>query len=84
MAIAQIKDAIATLCEAKCTTSPHATRIVNDQMDSATDAEHLTSSELQSFIFNLKHELATFFIKTHAMTQQSLPQLTTKHLQPKT
>jgi len=67
MAVTQIKDAIATLCEAKCATSPQATTIADDQMDSATDAEHLTSSNLQSFIFDLKHELATFFIETHAI-----------------
>ncbi len=85
MAVEQIKDAIATLCDAKCTTSPHATTLAADQMDSDTNAKHLTSSDLQSFIFDLKHELATFFIETHAMTkQQSLPQPTTKHLQTKT
>jgi len=53
MAIAQIKDAIATLRDAKCTTSPHATTIADDQMNSDTDAEHLTSSNLKTLNMNL-------------------------------
>jgi len=82
-AVAQIKEAITTLRDAKSTTSP-ATKIADDPMDSDTDNEHLTPQDLQSFICDLKHELATLFIETRAMIQQQpLPQ-PTKHSQPKT
>jgi len=82
-AVTQIKEAITTLRDAKSTTS-HATKIVDDPMDSDTDNEHLTPQDLQSFICDLKHELATLFIETRAMIQQQpLPQ-PTKHSQPKT
>ncbi len=84
-AVAQIKDAITTLRDANCTTSTPATTMEDDKMDSATDAEYLTPQDIQSFIYDLKQELATFFIETRAMVkQQPLPQPTTKNSQPKT
>jgi len=74
-----------TLRDAKRTTSPPETTLTVDQMDSDPDADQLTPQDLQSFICDLKHELASLFIKTRAMIQQqSLPQPTTKHSQPKT
>ena len=71
MAVTQIKDAIAALLDTKCTTSSHVTTLTANQMDSDSAAEHLTSLDLQSFISDLKHELATFFIETRAMIQNN-------------
>jgi len=86
MAVAQMKEAIAALLDAKCAAVSPATTLEADQpMDSDSAAEHLTPLDLQSFISDLKHELATLFLETRAMVQkQSLTTPTTKHLQPKT
>ena len=85
-AVAQIKDAIATLLAANCTnTSCNTTTDADQTMDSASAAEHLTPSDIQSFIYDLKHEIATLFLETRAMIQQpSLPPPTTKHMHSKT
>ena len=86
LAVTQMKDAIAALLDAKGNASSPATTPDADQpMDSASTAEHLTPLDLQSFISELKHELATLFLETRAMVQkQSLTMQTTKYTQPKT
>jgi len=86
MAVTQIKEAIATLLIPQCTNATYDTTTEADQnMESATPAEHLTPLDIQSFITDLKHELATLFLETRVMIQkQSLPMPTTQHLQSKT
>jgi len=82
MAVTQIKEAIATLLIPQCTHATYDTTTDADQnMESATPAEHLTPLDIQSFITDLKHELATLFLETRVMIQkQSLPMPTTQHL----
>jgi len=86
MAVTQIKEAIAVLLEAKhTTTSSYMTNDANQIMDSAPAAENLIQLDLQSFITDLKHELATVFMETCTMIQQkSLVPMTTNHLPLKT
>jgi len=85
-AVAQIKEAIAALLTVNQTNVPHANTLDTDQsMDSAPTAEHLTPLDIQSFISDLKHEIATLFIETKAMIQQqNLTTPTTKHMHSKT
>jgi len=86
-AVVQIKDAIAALIDANCTTPSYVTPTDADHnMDSASAAENLTPLDLQSFIYDLKHELATLFMETCAMIQhQTMPTPTNnKNLQSKT
>jgi len=86
MAVTQIKDVIAALLVPNCTTATYNTTTDADQpMDSAHDAENLTPLDLQSFISDLKQEIATLFIETRAMIQQqSLSKPTNKHMNSKT
>ena len=85
-AVTQIKDAIAALLAPNCTTATYDTTTDADQtMDSAHDAENLTPLDLQSFIYDLKQEIATLFIETRAMIQQqSLTAPTHKRMPSKT
>jgi len=86
MAVTQIKEAIAALLDANRTTAPYYTTNDADQsMDSTPAAESLTQLDLQSFITDLKHELATIFMETHARIQkQSTAPLINNHLPSKT
>jgi len=85
-AVMWIKDAITALLDTNQTTTSYDTTTDADQtMDSAPAADQLTPLNIQSFITDLKHKLATLFLETHAMIQQqSLPTPTTKHLPSKT
>jgi len=85
-AVAQIKDAIVSLLAPNYTTASYGTTNDADQnMDSAPAAENLTPLDIQSFISDLKHEIATLFLETQAMIQQqSLTTPTTKHMPSKT
>jgi len=86
MAITQIKDAIAALLDAKCTTMPHYTTTnANQIMDHAPEDITLTQLNLQSFITDLKHELAMVFMETCTVLQQQSPEtLTFNHPPSKT
>jgi len=85
-AVTQIKDAIAALLAPNCTNASYDTTIDTDQtMESASAAETLTPLDIQSFITDLKQEIATLFLETRAMIQQqSLTTPTTKRLPSKT
>jgi len=79
-AVAQWEEAIAALLDAKSTTASPVTPPETDQLMDSDSAEHLTSLDLQTFISDLKHEIATLFLETHVMIQkQSMPTPTTKH-----
>jgi len=86
MAVAQIKEAVATIQVTKCTTtSQHATTKTDQMMDHAPEDATLTQLDIQSFITNLKHELAMVFMETCAMLQQQAPvPMTFNHMPSKT
>jgi len=78
MAVAQIKEAVAALLVAKCNTSPqHATTKTDQLMDHASEDATLTQLDLQLFITDLKHELATVFMETCTVLQHQAPVPTT-------
>jgi len=84
-AVAEIKNAIATLLQDKHNTMVYDTPIEADQMDTAQPVEQLTQMDIQSFITDLKNELATFFIETRAVIQQQpTATLSNHHKPPKT
>jgi len=71
MAVTQIKEAMATLLDTKHNAAPYyATTDADQSMDTTPPHENLTRLDLQSFIMDLKHELATVFMETRAMLQQ--------------
>jgi len=74
MAVTQIKDAVAALLAANCTTTtPFATNETNQNMDQIPEDATLTQLDLQSFITDLKHELTMVFMETHAVLQHQSP-----------
>jgi len=74
LAVAQIQEAVAALLMAKANTSPqHATTDPDQLMGHASEDATLTHLDLQSFITDLKHELATVFMETRAMLQHQAP-----------
>jgi len=85
-AVAQIKETIATLLHANHNFTPYATTTnANQTMDSAPMAEQLTPMDIHSFITDLKHELATFFLETRtAIQKQSPAQQSNNQKHPKT
>jgi len=86
-AVVQIKDAITALIDANRTTPSYVTPTDADHnMDSASAAENLTPLDIQSFIYDLKHELATLFTETRVMIQHQTMTTPTnnKNLQSKT
>jgi len=85
-AVTQIKEAITVLLDANRSTAPYyTTHNAAQSMNSTPAAESLTPLDLQSFITDLKHELATVFMETHAMIQkQSTAPLINNHLPSKT
>jgi len=86
MAVTQIKEAVAALVAAKSTTTtPIATNKMDQNMDQAPNDAILHHLDLQSFITDLKHELATVFMETRAVLhQQSLVPMTFNSTPPKT
>ncbi len=74
MAVAQIKEAVATIPVMKSTThTQHATTETDQIMNHAPEDATLTPLDIHSFIADLKHELATVFKETRAMLQQQTP-----------
>jgi len=74
MAVTQIKEAVATLVAAKCTTTtPLAINDTDQNMDQVHEDATLTQCDIQSFITDLKHELATVFMETRTVLQQQSP-----------
>jgi len=75
MAVTQIKDTVAALLADKCnSTAPqHMSTKANQTMDHMPEDASLTQLNLQSFIANLKYELATVFMETRAVLQQQPP-----------
>jgi len=74
MAVTQIKEAVATLVAAKCTTTtPLAINDTDQNMDQVHEDATLTQRDIQSFITDLKHELATVFMETRTVLQQQSP-----------
>jgi len=80
MAVTQIKDAVAALLADKQTNqnAPQYTSTADDTtMDHMSEAASLTQLDLQSFIADLKHELATVFMETRAVIHQPSQATTT-------
>jgi len=85
MAVAQIKGAIAAILETKSTIASCTMEPETDQyMASAHGAESQPQLDIPSIIADLKHELASIFIETHALIHQSLLLLPNHHLPSKT
>jgi len=82
MAVAQIKSAITSLLDANQTTRSQAMEIdANQNTSSAPNADNQPQFDILSLITNLKHEIATIVLKTHAtLQQQAIAMLTTNHL----
>jgi len=83
MAVTQIKDAIAALLadnRNKTTAPQYTSNEADNTMDHTPEDASLTQLDLQSFIANLKHELATVFMETRAMIHKPSPAtMTFKH-----
>jgi len=74
MAVTQIKEAVADLVAAKGTTTTSVAITDTDQnMDQVPDDAIHTQLDIQSFISDLKHDLATVFQETRTVLQQQSP-----------
>ncbi len=84
LAVEQFKNAIKSL-----TTTPHqpASNAMDTNADTKSDANNPNQiqTDIPSLIHDLKHEIITFVIKTHALLQhKSLPMIQNNHLPSKT